>query len=57
VVPIIKGDTVLGEIDVDSDQAAAFGDADRVLLEAVANALATRLSRPEWGGGAPRGRE
>jgi GAF domain-containing protein len=57
VVPIMSGDTVLGEIDVDSDQAAAFGDADRALLEKIANALAARLSRPEWSGGAPRGRE
>ena len=29
VVPIMRGDTVLGEIDVDSDGVAAFGDKDR----------------------------
>jgi L-methionine (R)-S-oxide reductase len=43
VVPILRGDTVLGEIDVDSDQPAAFGEVDRTLLEAVAAALAARL--------------
>ena len=40
VVPIMRGPAVLGEIDVDSDQPAAFGSADRALLEAVAHALA-----------------
>jgi L-methionine (R)-S-oxide reductase len=44
VVPIMRGDRVLGEIDIDSDHAAAFGPADRALLEAVAGALATRLA-------------
>jgi len=40
VVPIMRGATVLGEIDIDSDRSAAFGAADRTLLEAVAQALA-----------------
>ena len=43
VVPIMSGDDVLGEIDIDSDQPAAFGAADRALLERVASAIATRL--------------
>jgi len=43
VVPIMRDRTVLGEIDVDSDRAAAFGAQDRALLEAVARALADRL--------------
>jgi putative methionine-R-sulfoxide reductase with GAF domain len=43
VVPIMDGDRVLGEIDIDSDRSAAFGDADRQLLEAVAARLARRL--------------
>ena len=43
VVPIMRGDAVLGEIDIDSDQAAAFGPADRALLEPVAAMLAERL--------------
>jgi L-methionine (R)-S-oxide reductase len=47
VVPILLGADVLGEIDVDSDRPAAFGDADRRLLEQVAGLLATRLARPE----------
>lgn len=45
VVPIMADGDVLGEIDVDSDQAAAFGDADRRLLEDVAALLAPRLRR------------
>lgn len=44
VVPIIHGDRVLGEIDIDSDTPAAFGDADRALLEPVAAALAARMA-------------
>ena len=44
VVPIMRGDTVLGEIDIDSDGVAAFGDKDRQLLETVAAALAQKIS-------------
>ena len=44
VVPIIHEGRVLGEIDIDSDTPAAFGPADRDLLESVANQLATRLT-------------
>jgi GAF domain-containing protein len=43
VVPIMRGETVLGEIDIDSDRHAAFGAEDRELLEAVAVALAAKL--------------
>jgi GAF domain-containing protein len=43
VVPIMDGNRVLGEIDIDSDRAGAFGEADRQLLEAVASRLARRL--------------
>jgi len=43
VVPIMRGDRVLGEIDSDSDRAAAFGSTDRELLERVAEALAGKL--------------
>jgi L-methionine (R)-S-oxide reductase len=43
VVPIMLGDTVLGEIDIDSDQVAVFGADDRVLLENVASALAGKM--------------
>jgi len=43
VVPIMRGDVVLGEIDIDSDQPAAFGDTDRQMLERVATALAAHL--------------
>ena len=50
VVPIIVAEgsgkdsgRVLGELDIDSDQPAAFGPPDRELLEAVASALALKL--------------
>src|SRR5215210_3169710 len=43
VVPIMNGTDVLGEIDIDSDQPAAFGEQDRRLLEAAAELLATKL--------------
>src|SRR6476620_1604133 len=44
VVPIMRDGEVFGEIDIDSDQPAAFGAADRALLEPVAALLADRLS-------------
>ena len=43
VVPIMRGKDVVGEIDVDSDRPAAFGDRDRKLLESVAALLAPRI--------------
>jgi L-methionine (R)-S-oxide reductase len=43
VVPIMRGGTVLGEIDIDSDARAAFGPEDRQLLEGVAALLAEKL--------------
>ena len=45
VVPIMKDGAVYGEIDIDSHTPAAFGDADRVLLEEIANRLAEKLSK------------
>jgi len=44
VVPIMRGNDVHGEIDIDSDQPAAFGARDRALLEPVAALLAERLA-------------
>ena len=43
VVPILRGDRVLGEIDIDSDTRAAFGGEDREFLERVAALLAEKL--------------
>ncbi len=40
VVPIMRGDRVLGEIDIDSDVPAAFSESDRIFLQEVARALA-----------------
>ena len=48
VVPIMSGARVLGEIDIDSDQPAAFGADDQTLLEQVAARLATRLRELSW---------
>jgi L-methionine (R)-S-oxide reductase len=44
VVPILAGETVLGEIDIDSDKKAAFGTNDRDLLEGVADLLAKKFA-------------
>jgi L-methionine (R)-S-oxide reductase len=43
VVPIVRAGRVLGEIDIDSDQSAAFTEEDRKLLEGVAEILALKL--------------
>lgn len=43
VVPIMKSQQVIGEIDIDSDKKAAFGSADRELLEAAAALLAEKF--------------
>jgi L-methionine (R)-S-oxide reductase len=43
VVPIMRGSQALGEIDIDSDRPAAFGDRDRALLEPIAAMLAERF--------------
>jgi len=51
VVPILQGTRVLGEIDIDSDKPAAFGAADRKLLEAVGALLAPRLAANPPGSG------
>ena len=40
VVPIAQNGRVVGEIDIDSDRPAAFGDEDRAFLEQVAELLA-----------------
>jgi L-methionine (R)-S-oxide reductase len=40
VVPIAQNGRVVGEIDIDSDRAAAFGQEDRAFLERVAELIA-----------------
>src|SRR2546429_8859295 len=45
VVPIAHEGLVVGEIDIDSDRPAAFGDADRELLEHVAELIAPFCAR------------
>jgi L-methionine (R)-S-oxide reductase len=43
VVPIQRDGEILGEIDIDSDRPAAFGEEDRKLLEEVAKILVAKL--------------
>ncbi len=43
VAPILWQGRVLGEIDIDSDAAAAFSAADKELLEAIAALIAPKL--------------
>jgi GAF domain-containing protein len=40
VVPIAHDGRIVGEIDIDSDRPAAFGEADRAFLERVAELIA-----------------
>jgi L-methionine (R)-S-oxide reductase len=47
VVPIMKGTTVLGEIDIDSDTLHAFTEKDREFLEGVAALLGERYVRDQ----------
>ncbi len=42
VVPIMRGSAVLGEIDIDSDEPAAFDPADRDFLERLAVLIAAK---------------
>jgi GAF domain-containing protein len=43
VVPLMDGDTCLGEIDIDSNQPAFFTPEDKEMLEAIAAVLVQRL--------------
>lgn len=43
VVPVVKGDAPIAEIDVDSDRLDAFTPTDREFLESVADELSTIL--------------
>lgn len=43
VVPIMRGDQVLGEIDIDSDVPAAFSVDDRLFLEKISRSIATKF--------------
>ncbi len=43
VVPLMDGDKVLGEIDIDSNTPSYFTDDDRTMLEQVASAVVARL--------------
>ena len=45
VVPISLEGRVIGEIDIDSDEPAAFREDDRVFLERVAELIAPRAAR------------
>lgn len=43
VVPIRRGEDILGEIDIDGDAPHAFKTADQILLQSVADFLAKRF--------------
>lgn len=43
VVPLMDGDKVLGEIDIDSDKPINFSQKDRQMLEQVARVVVNRL--------------
>jgi GAF domain-containing protein len=45
VVPLMDGDTVIGEIDIDSNRPSNFSADDREMLEAVAKVVVARLRR------------
>jgi L-methionine (R)-S-oxide reductase len=45
VVPIAHDGRVVGEIDIDSDRAAAFGDDDRTALERIALQISAAAAR------------
>jgi GAF domain-containing protein len=45
VVPLMSGEEVLGEIDVDSDRPAAFTNDDREMFESIAETIVTRLKQ------------
>ncbi len=45
VVPIMRGNRVIGEIDIDSDMPAAFSEDDRKFLEEVARSIAPRFAQ------------
>ncbi|MEW6411837.1 MAG: GAF domain-containing protein [Candidatus Zixiibacteriota bacterium] len=43
VVPLMDGDTCLGEIDIDSNRPAFFTDDDRIMLEEIARIIVRKL--------------
>jgi L-methionine (R)-S-oxide reductase len=45
VVPIVHDREIVGEIDIDSDEPAAFGEADRRFLEHIASLVSAHAQR------------
>ena len=45
VVPLMDGETVLGQIDIDSNQPSYFSSEDQVMLEEIARVVVERLKR------------
>ena len=45
VVPILIAGEMVGELDIDSDQKAAFGEDDRLVMESVAELVGKTLAR------------
>lgn len=45
VIPLLIDGKIIGELDIDSDRPAAFGEKEKILLEKIAKLIAGRLSR------------
>ncbi len=45
VVPLMDGNTCIGEIDIDSNQPSYFTDEDREMLEEIADIIVARLRK------------
>lgn len=46
VIPLSIDGKIIGELDIDSDRPAAFGEKEKMLLEELSQLIARRLSRP-----------
>ena len=44
-MPLMDGETVLGQIDIDSNQPSYFSSEDQVMLEEIARVVVERLKR------------
>ena len=49
VVPLMNGDEVIGEIDIDSNEPGHFNEDDRKMLEAIAHVIVERLKEVRGG--------
>lgn len=45
VVPLLDGDTCIGQIDIDSDRTSNFNGDDRTMLESIAELVVSRIKK------------